>query len=172
MVIAPSDFRDEEFVEPYEYFTSECQWDVTVASTTTGLAKGMFGHTHPVEETIADQQASDYDALIIVGGMGSPTHLWNSDELLQLVREFNTQGKLLAAICISGVIFAKTDILQGKKATVWECPESLAAYQEGGAIYMKEDVVTDGHIVTANGPHAATPFAQEVARQLQKVTSH
>jgi protease I len=169
MVIAPQDFRDEEFFEPYQHFTQERQWSVTVASTQTGLAKGMLGKSVDVTQTLESQNASQFDALVVVGGMGSPEYLWENETLRTLTQDFARQSKVISAICLSGVVLAKAGVLDGKKATVWEMPESVAEFEKAGAHYIKQDVVVDGSIVTSNGPHAATPFAHEVANQLSKV---
>lgn len=169
MVIAPSEFRDEEFFEPYQHFTRDHNWDVTVASTTTGVAKGMLGQTWQVEETLEQQNAADFDALVVVGGMGSPTYLWQNQTLLQLVRDFHGQNKVISAICLSGAVLAIAGVLEGRQATVWEMPESLAEFEKGKATFVRQDVVTDGHIITSNGPHAARAFAQEIANHLLKV---
>lgn len=169
MVIAPVDFRDEEFFEPYAHFTRQQSWQVVVASTQTGTAKGMLGKTWDVTETLEQQQAATYDALVIVGGMGSPTYLWQNETLLQLVQAFHQQQKVVSAICLSGVVLANAGVLGGKQATVWAMPESLAAYEKAGALYREQDVVQDGNIITANGPQAATQFAQAIAKQLATV---
>ncbi len=169
MVIAPSEFRDEEFFEPYDYFTQDQHWSVTVASTAKGEAKGMLGKTWTVQETLDEQDSKNFDAMVIVGGMGSLTYLWDEQSLQQLIRQCNQDGKVVAAICLSGAVLANAGILEGKSATVWEMPESIEAFRKGKATYIKQDVVVDGNIVTSNGPHAAKAFAHEIARQLLKV---
>ncbi len=169
MVIAPKDFRDEEFFEPYRIFTREQGWSAIVASTEVGTAHGMLGGTQMVDTRIADQKADDYDALVVVGGMGSPQYLWHDEPLLQLVRDFESAGKVVGAICLSGAVLAKAGILAGRNATVWEAPESIAEFEKGNARYIKQDVVVDGHIVTSNGPHAASAFGQELVDQLTRV---
>lgn len=171
MVIAPKDFRDEEFLEPYRHFTEEKNWPVTVASTQTGRAQGMLGQSWPVEQSIENLRADLFDALVVVGGMGSSAYLWGNEALLQLVRDFSRQGKVISAICLSGVVLAKANVLAGKRATVWETPESLAALEEAKAQYIKQDVVSDGNVITANGPHAAIAFAQAISTYLLQVAA-
>jgi protease I len=170
MVVAPHEFRDEEFSEPYEYFTQEKHWDVVVASTTPGTATGMLGKTLEIEEAITNQDSDDFDAIVIVGGMGSPTHLWNNPPLIQLVKDFNSDDKVVAAICLSGVVLAKAGILEGKKATVWDSPESMEEFEKWKVHYVKQDVMVDDNIITAVGPSAAMPFAIEIAKALSRVS--
>lgn len=169
-VIAPQAYRDEEFLEPYTLFTGHYHWSVTVASTQTGEAQGMLGHTWMVTETIEGQNVQDYDALVVAGGMGSPDYLWNDSALLSLVKAFNEQQKVVAAICLSGAVLANAGILKGKKATVWPADEALAIFQSAGVLYVQQNVVVDGTIITAPGPEAAKPFAQAIAEKVLVVS--
>jgi protease I len=168
MVIAPEQFRDEELLEPKRVLNEEGA-QVTVASTKTGVAKGMLGATVTPDCLVKDARADEYDAIVVVGGMGSPTHLWENAELLSLLREFELdKNKVIASICLSGAVLAKACVLENKQATVWEMPESLAALQQGKATYKKQPVVQDGRIITANGPEAANEFGKTIANELAK----
>lgn len=168
LVIAPEAFRDEELFVPQEQL-KEAGAQAIIASTKTGEAKGMLGGTAQVETTIKDLKSSELDAVVVVGGMGSPDHLWGNSELHNLVNELHKADKLVAAICLSGAALANAGILNGKKATVWECPESLEALENGKAEYVKQPVVQDGKIITANGPEAAPEFAELIINELSKV---
>lgn len=168
MVIAPEQFRDEELLEPKRVLTEEGA-QVTVASTKSGTAKGMLGATATPEAVVKDLNANDYDAILVVGGMGSPTHLWENGELRSLIQEFHkSENKIIAAICLSGAVLAKAGVLQNKQATVWEMPESVKALQDGKATYKKQPVVQDGRIITANGLEAAVEFGKTIAGELAK----
>jgi protease I len=169
-VIAPKEFRDEEYFIPERYFTQEQHYQVDTYSTQKGTAIGMFGGD--VEVTLSLEDATNataqYDALVIAGGMGSPQYLWENPLLRKLIIEFNTAQKLVAAICISGVALAKAGILTHKNATVWKCDESIAAYKEAQVNFIDEPVITDGLIITANGPEASEAFAKTIATVLNK----
>lgn len=170
MVIAPEEFRDEELFEPQEYLNGKGA-QVIVASTQSGEAKGMLGARVKPDTTIDKAQASDYHAIVVVGGMGSPQHLWHNEKLLSLLKQAYASGKVVAGICLSGAVLANAGVLQGRKATVWACDESLSALTQGKATYLKQPVVADGAIITAEGPQAATPFAEAVAGALTKLAS-
>ena len=70
MVIAPEQFRDEEYVEPREVF-EKSGIGVTVASSRLGKAVGKFGLEVQVDLLLKDVHATDYDAVVFVGGTGS-----------------------------------------------------------------------------------------------------
>src|SRR5262249_21786629 len=143
--------------------------DVIVASTRAGEAKGMLGAKVNVDLIVSNLRAEEYDAAIVVGGMGSPEHLWDDRALHTLLKNMNAQGKVVAAICLSGAVLAKAGILNGKQATVWPMPESLKALKDGKANYVKSPVIQDGRIITADGPEAAHSFALTIIKELSKV---
>jgi protease I len=170
MVIAPEQFRDEELLEP-QRILSEYGAHVTVASTKAGEAEGMLGAKVRPDTTIDTTKPSDYHAVIVVGGMGSPEHLWNNPTLHDILKQCHQSNKVVAAICLSGAALAQAGVLAGKRATVYSTPESLQALESGKAQYIKEHVVTDGNIITADGPDAAAEFADAIATVLQKVVA-
>jgi protease I len=171
MVIAPQAFRDEELLVPRQLFLDK-GWHVDTASTFAGKASGMLGSDETVSLTLdqvqtqIQEQAISYDAVVVVGGMGSPEHLWNNTTLHQLAQTLYKENKVVSAICLSGAVLANAGVLQGKKATVWEMPESLACLESGGAVYTGEAVTQDGHLITANGPDAAKAFGEAIIQQV------
>ncbi|MBY0405223.1 MAG: DJ-1/PfpI family protein [Cyanobacteria bacterium] len=166
MVISPNNFRDEELSIPRLRF-QEQGWIVEVVSTEPGTFKGMLGAVETVEKSIDSVSPQAYDAVVVVGGMGSLTHLWNHPGLHHCIQAFQHQNKPIAAICLSGAVLAKAGVLKGKNATVWETPESVVALQQGGAHYTGEALTLDGNIVTANGPEVAAAFAQSVVEVVE-----
>ncbi len=170
IIIAPENFRDEEFQIPYNYFT-ERKAQVDVFSTKKGTARGMFGATVSVNKTIDELNVSEYDAIVFVGGAGTPI-VRKEERALEIAREAAEQDKVLAAICWAPTILAKAGVLEGKKASVWvgvdneyrmRTDEVLKKY---GAIFTGEGYTVDGNIVTATGPAEAENFAKEIAALL------
>lgn len=170
MVIAPDQFRDEELQTPRDIFKQE-GWQVDTVSTKAGEAKGMLGATENVQLTLDDVVAENYDAAVVVGGMGSVEHLWPNTQLHDTLKTVASKGKVVAAICLSGAVLANAGLLQGKKATVWEMPESLDALKAGGADYTGDPCTVDGNVVTANGPDAAEQFGNAVSERVKALAA-
>lgn len=168
LVIAPEQFRDEELTTPQKAFLDEGA-QVKVASTRLGEAKGMLGGTANVDVVLSDLKADQIDCLVVVGGMGSPEYLWNDQTLHLLLKDLNSQGKVLGAICLSGAVLAKAGVLSGKQATVYPTPDSLKALKDGQVNHVERPVVQDGRIITADGPPAAVDFAETIIKELAKV---
>jgi len=164
MVIAPSDFRDEELFVPKEFF-EENGAEVVIASDRKGTARGMLGRTAPVDLSVSNVVISDYDAVVFVGGTGVESHkLYENEAYLKLATDASSSGKVIGAICLGPMVPAAAGILSGKNATVFE---SGAAYITGkGANYTGAEVTRDGRIITGEGPHAAEEFARTVAGAL------
>lgn len=165
MVVAPKDFRDEELAEP-RIVLERAGATVEVASPQSGEALGMLGARIKPDHLLKGRRAAEYDAVVVVGGMGSTAFLWDNPDLHQLLQEMKQAGKVVAGICLSGAALARAGVLQGVKATVYETKDSIAALDKGGAKRVKSDVVVDGRIVTANGPAAARAFGEAVAKTI------
>ncbi len=164
MVIAPSDFRDEELFVPKDFFEKNGA-EVVIASENKRTAKGMLGRTASVDLSVSDVDTSDYDAIIFVGGSGVESHkLYENEAYLKLAADASSSGKVIGAICLGPMVPAGAGILSGKNATVFE---SGAPYITGkGANYTGAEVTRDGRIITGEGPNAAEEFARTVAEVL------
>ncbi|MDD5347678.1 MAG: DJ-1/PfpI family protein [Candidatus Omnitrophica bacterium] len=162
MVIAQDKFRDEELSEPRIVF-EKAGFQVSVVSTTTGTAKGMFGMTVTPDVQFRDVKPEDFDALVFVGGVGASQY-WDDPLAHKMLWDFSSAGKLIAAICVSPVTMAKAGLLKGKKATVWASDSGQLLVC--GARYTGNPVERDGNIITGAGPFAAKEFGEAIVKAL------
>ncbi len=164
MIIAHRDFRDEEYKEPRQVFEARGA-TVSVASSSLEVAKGALGAQVKPDLLLKDVAVGDYDAIVFIGGPGAQEY-WNDPAAHAIAREAVFQGKVLAAICIAPATLAKAGVLKGKRATVFSSEaEELKAC---GANYTGASVERDGLIITADGPKAATKFAEEIVKALEE----
>ena len=170
MVIAPNGFRDEELFVPRETFGS-MEWAVDTVSTQAGIATGMLGATEAIAQALDDVDPADYRAVVVVGGMGSIEYLWHNARLHHILKAVNTQGGVIAGICLSAAVPALAGLANGKQLTVYETSDSVAAITNNGGTYTNEAVIVDGRLITANGPDAAQAFANAIVTALQPVIS-
>jgi len=165
IAIAPEKFRDEELTEPVaELQKAGIGFDI--ASTRRGACTGMLGTRTTATLSFEEVDPELYDGLVIVGGSGSQTHLWNDAMLVHLAKFLQKSGKVIAAICLAPVVLAHAGILKGKNATYFESPSSDFEMKKGGAVIVKAPVVTDGRLITANGPLAAKEFGEAIVNNL------
>lgn len=168
MIIAPENFRDEEFNIPYKHLTGKGAV-VDVFSTRKGTARGMFGTTVSVNRTIDELNVSEYDAIVFVGGAGTSI-VRKEKRALEIAKEAVKEDKVLGAICWAPTILAKAGVLKGKNATVWlgNDPEygmrTDKVLEKFGATYSGEGYTVDGKIITADGPTNAENFAKAIEK--------
>jgi len=164
LVIAPKDFRDEEYFETRRALEDK-GISVVTASKGVSEARGMLGGKARVDMDISLADADAFDAVVFIGGTGAHA-FFNDPAAHRLAASAFEKGRIVAAICIAPVILANAGILQGKKATVWGGVYSTQI-EAGGADYTGEDVVTDGSVITANGPDAARDFGRRIAKEME-----
>ncbi len=169
MIIAPTDFRDEEYLISKEILEKEGV-EIITASQRVGQALGVQGGEVKVDIALKDLKVEEYDGVIFIGGSGA--HIYIDDSLChQIVKEAVEKNKVLAAICIAPTILAKAGVLKGKNATVWSSvlDKSAVKILKGeGVNYLEENVVQDGKIITANGPDATEEFGETLVEVLRE----
>ena len=164
MIIAGDNFRDEEFTEPFNLLTASGA-TVKVASSRKTPAKGMLGKQVIPDLLLKDVAATNFDAVIFVGGSGAQEY-FDDPAAHRVAREAAEQGKVLAAICIAPATLANAGVLKDKKATCF--PSVGNALQKGGATLVRQPVVQDGRLITADGPSSAGAFARSIVAELAK----
>jgi len=163
MVIASSQFRDEEYQRPRALLEAAGA-EITVASSSLSESVGMLGMRVTPDILIKDAKMQGYDALLLVGGMGS-TEYWESAEAHALARSSFAANKPTAAICLAPMTLANAGLLKGKQATIWK--DAADDFQAKGVHYTSQDVVRDGLIITGSGPDAAEAFGRVLVEALQ-----
>ncbi|MBC7287053.1 MAG: DJ-1/PfpI family protein [Armatimonadetes bacterium] len=164
IVIAPSGFRDEEFLEPNKAL-KDAGAEVTVVSLNKGECKGAVSATAEATATPDEINPDDYAAVVFVGGPGMYKHLDNK-KFVDLAKRFGEKkDKVLAAICVSPAILANAGLLKGVKATAWSDVRPVLA-AKGAEVIEDEPVVVSGRFITASGPEAASAYARAIVAAL------
>ncbi len=108
-------------------------------------------------DLIIDQaRADDFDALILPGGVRNPDALRVHGNVIDLIRDFDRQGKPIGAICHAPWLLIEADLVRGKRVTGW--PSIRTDLRNAGGDLINEAAVTDGNIVTARKPDDVEPF--------------
>jgi putative intracellular protease/amidase len=158
MLLASEKFRDCEYITPRAFF-EQAGIEIVTAST-TGSSTGRFGYKVHVDLLLEEIDARTFDGIYFVGGAGSAQYL--QDEIAKSVfNSFLHLNKPIAAICAAPRNLLKWDMLKNKRATGFDADGifSKMAAEHGAIALPQEKVVTDGLILTANGPEAAEESA-------------
>ena len=112
--------------------------------------------TFRTDTTIAELDFSEYDMLILPGGVPGTPNLRACDKLMEEVVSFHKEGKQIAASCAAPGIFAELGLLKGIPATCNPSRDDLLT--ENGAILKENKVVVSGNIITSRAMGTAIPF--------------
>lgn len=162
MVIAPENFRDEEYEKPKAVLERE-GIKVETASSKPGERKGTLGKVVTADLTLSEVNLADFDGIVFVGGVGAVEY-FTSPLALDLIKEAEKAGKIIGAICIASSILANAGILKGKEATAF--PSEEDNLKQKGANYTGDEVTVSENIITARGPDVATKFGEKLAKAL------
>jgi protease I len=116
---------------------------------------------YPIDaDCSADEIAADaVDAVVIPGGY-APDHMRLSRPMIDLVRQANEAGKLVAAICHGGWMLASADAVRGRRITGY-LPIRDDVVNAGGT-WVDAEVVRDGNVITSRTPDDLPAFAREI----------
>ncbi|MCS4481202.1 DJ-1/PfpI family protein [Clostridium botulinum] len=132
--------------------------------TSNKEVKGAHNILVNVDKTLEEIKTNDYSSLVIPGGMPGAANLRDNNKVINLVKEFNRDEKLIAAICAGPIVLSKANIIKGKEVTSY--PGFEEDLKEG--IYKEDLVVQGGNIITSRGPSAAMYFAFKILENLKK----
>ena len=124
------------------------------------------GRTIRPDMTVDEVDASEFDALVLPGGVRNPDQLRMNERAVQLVRDFVGQGKPVAAICHGPWLLVEADVLRGRRATSW--PSIRTDLRNAGAKVVDEAAVTDGNIVTSRNPDDVEAFTRALIELVER----
>jgi len=136
--------------------------EVVIAGLHPGAVSSVRNVSINPDTTIDSIHSDEFDMIILPGGQPGTDNLNADNRIHTLLSEFQAAGKLIGAICAAPIILAAAGLLSGKRAT------SYPSYSGNlkGAVYEDRTVVTDGTIMTSQGPGTALTFALAVVARL------
>lgn len=128
---------------------------------------GSHGIAFEADISKQDVDFSELDGIVLPGGVKGTENLGVDETVLEMIREFTREDKLVAAICAAPSVLGLNHILEGRHATChpgWE--DKLL-----GAICEEDDVVCDGNVITSRGMGTAIPFALAIVDHFTDVST-
>lgn len=146
----------------YPVETETCGFNKIVNST--------FNVSIAVDNLIENVSADDYDALAIPGGFeefGFYDEAYNH-KFLQLIRDFDSQKKPIASICVGALPLGKSGVLNNRNATTYHLKNAYRQKQlaDFGVNVLNERIVVDDNIITSYCPETAPDVAFELLKKL------
>lgn len=150
VIISGNLVQDHEFIYPF-YRLLEDEFEIDVCINEGTPVKGILGtdippnKNHPVKN-IKSIKTSDYDLLIIPGGVKALEKVRQNKDIINFINEFHHQEKLIACICSGAQLLISAKIVKGKKISGYYSMRD--DIENAGAIYTDLPAVIDSKIVT------------------------
>lgn len=137
-----------------------------VAPKANQTYSGEHGVTFTSEISPDQVKLDDYEALVIPGGRG-PDRMRVNSGLVNIVREANSRGMVIAAVCHAPQVLIEADIVRGRTATSW--PSVRTDLKNAGANVVDQSSVVDGNLVTSRWPADLPDFCKATINLLSKM---
>lgn len=126
------------------------------------IVKGAHNIHVKADILLKDFKEYKFSGIVLPGGMPGATNLRDNKEVIEIIKEFNGENKLIAAICAAPIILKKADIIESKNIT------SYPGFEEElkGANYKEDRVVQHDNIITSRGPSTAIDFAFKILENI------
>lgn len=166
-ILVADGFEEVEFTKPLEAL-QDAGANVEVISLHDGEVKAWaekdWGKTYPVDKTVSEANAKDYDALVLPGGVMNPDHLRESQEAVNFVSGFFDDSKPIAAICHGPWTLIETGELKGRSVTSY--PSLKTDLINAGANWVDQEVVVDNGLVTSRNPNDLPAFCRKMVEEI------
>jgi protease I len=168
-ILATNGFEESELKSPKEAMEKE-GFTVEIISEKEGKIKawadGNWSREYTVDKTINNASASDYNALVLPGGVINPDKLISNEDALKFVNNFFEQKKPVAAICHGPQILISAKVVKGRKMTSFSSIKDDLI--NAGANWVDEEVVVDEGFVTSRNPNDLPAFNSKLIEEIKE----
>ncbi|MEU0569058.1 type 1 glutamine amidotransferase domain-containing protein [Nonomuraea sp. NPDC005983] len=164
-LVAPEGVEQVELTEPWKAI-KQAGGTPTLISTESGQIQA-FNHLDKavrfaVDATVDHASASEFDGLVLPGGVANPDFLRTQPQAVRFVRDFFDAGKPVAAICHAPWTLIEANVVRDRTLTSW--PSLQTDLRNAGATWVDREVVicTSGPntLVTSRRPDDLKAFSQ------------
>jgi protease I len=166
-IVMTNGFEESEFTKPYEALL-DAGAAVDIISLRSGKVKGwkdkMWGKEVEVDKTVDSVSSSQYDALVLPGGVMNPDKLRMDKNVVRFVDGFFESAKPIAAICHGPWTLIETGRLKDRTLTSY--PSLKTDLINAGAHWVDEEVVVDNGLVTSRKPDDLPAFCEKMIEEI------
>jgi deglycase len=164
-ILATDGFEQSELEKPKKALEEAGAKTQVVSPTENkikGWAKKEWGNEVSVDVPLKAADPSQYDALLLPGGVMNPDQLRMNPDAVKFAKSFLDHGKPVAAICHGPWMLVETGAARGRTLTSW--PSLKTDIQNAGGTWVDEEVVESQGVITSRKPDDIPAFNREMIK--------
>lgn len=171
-ILAENGFQQEELTRPRQAL-QEAGAETYIISPAWPTIKGWqhadWGDEFDVAVKLDEADPSQYDALLLPGGVMNPDKLRVNEQAQDFVRHFFAAGKPVAAICHALWTLIDTGLAPGRRLTSYHSIKT--DLENAGAEWVDEAVVIDGNLISSRNPDDIPIFNRTIVTEFAQAES-
>lgn len=168
-ILATNGFEESELMEPKRALEKEGA-EVFIISPENdeikGWKNGNWSDTIKVDARVDQVSATDFDSLVIPGGVINPDLLRRDMASVDFVKSFFQEHKPVAAICHGPQLLIEAEVTNGRTLTSFESIRK--DLENSGAKWVDEEVVVDSGLVTSRSPKDLPAFNKKMVEEFRE----
>jgi len=166
--LAADGVENSEFTEPWKA-VKEAGGTPELVSLEEGEIQGVENELEKrdkfkVDKVVADADPSDYDGLVLPGGVVNPDALRANEDAVEFVRSFAEANKPIGAICHGPWTLLEAGVVDGREMTSYHSIQT--DLKNAGANWVDKEVVVDNGLVTSRSPDDLDAFCSKVVEEM------
>jgi protease I len=120
--------------------------------------------TFSVDTPVSQATASDFDGLVLPGGVANADFLRLEQDAVRFTREFFEAGKPVGVICHGPWTMIEADVVRGRTLTSF--PSVRTDLRNAGAEWVDEEVHVDSGLVSSRKPDDLPAFCAKIVEEV------
>jgi protease I len=121
------------------------------------------GSTFTVDRKLTDAKPSEYDGVVLPGGVANPDQLRTEGSAVQFLQDFFSEGKPVGVICHGPWTLVEADLVRDRRLTSW--PSLQTDIRNAGGHWVDEEVVVDEGLVSSRNPDDLPAFCAKIVEE-------
>lgn len=164
--LATDGFEQSELTQPWKEI-KEAGATVELVSIESGHIYGTKGSdkgdSFKVDKVVSEVSASDYNGLVLPGGVKNPDTLRMNEDAITFIRAFFKQHKPVAAICHGPVLLIEAGVVENRTLTSY--PSIKTDIKNAGGNWVDEECVCDEALITSRSPEDLDAFCAKAIEE-------
>ena len=125
--------------------------------------------TFPVDKKLDQARPTEYDGVVLPGGVANPDELRTEPAAVEFLREAFSEGKPVGVICHGPWTLVEADVVRGRRITSW--PSLKTNLRNAGANWVDQEVVVDGNLISSRKPDDIPAFNREMTQLFARAST-